>query len=156
MDRPDWDHYFLNMAKVAASRSACFRNQVGAVIVKNKAVVSTGYNGAPIYQKNCQEIGYCYREKMKIPSGTHIDMCRAVGCHAESNAIALAAKLGHSTDGSTIYIVGHNFICNQCKAQIANSGIIRVILEDKYGKIHEFIPSRDWKIHPIDQKEEKT
>jgi len=151
MLRPNWDEYWLEFAKVASSRSACFRNHVGAVIIKDKAIVSSGYNGAPQYQKNCQEIGFCYRERKGIKTGTNLEQCRAVGSHAESNAIALAAKNGASTNNSTIYVIGHDFICHQCKAQIANSGIIRVILLDRKNKKHEFIPSRDWIIHPIDK-----
>ena len=106
--RPDWDEYFLNIATEVAKRSSCFRNNVGAVIVKDKDIISTGYNGAPKHQKNCLEIGYCYRDKHNIESGTHLELCRAVGSHAETNAIALAAKNGHSTDGCTLYLIGHN------------------------------------------------
>ena len=150
--RPDWDTYFLNMARLVATRSSCLRNQVGAVIVYDKDVISTGYNGAPKYQKNCLEIGWCYRDRHNIASGTELEKCRAVGSHAESNAIALAARNGHATRGTTIYIVGHNKICNQCKAQIANAEIHRVVLRDPEGKIHEFFPERDWTVHPIDQE----
>ena len=114
MERPEWDQYFLNIARVVAERSSCLRNKVGAVIVNNKDIISTGYNGAPQYQKNCIEIGFCYRNKHSIKSGTQLEMCRAVGSHAESNAISLAARNGHSTNKATIYIVGHNFVCNQC------------------------------------------
>ena len=149
--RPDWDSYFLNFARVASTRSACFRNQVGAVIVNDKSVVSTGYNGAPRFQPNCQEMGFCYRDQNQIVSGTQLELCRAVGSHAESNAIALAARDGHATNNCTIYIVGHKTICNQCRAQIANCGIHRVLLEDPDGNRLEFFPSRDWTVHPIDQ-----
>ncbi len=151
IDRPTWDQYFLNIAKAIASRSSCLRNQVGALIVKDKDIISSGYNGAPQYQKNCLEIGYCYRNKNNIASGTQLEKCRAVGSHAESNAISLAARNGHSTSGATIYIVGHNFICNQCKALIANANIKRVVLLKTDGTIVEFYPEKDWLIHPIDQ-----
>lgn len=150
MSRPDWDTYFLNIAKVVSERSSCIRNQVGAVIVHDKDIISTGYNGSPQYQKNCLEIGYCYRNKNNIQSGTQLERCRAVGSHAESNAISLAARNGHSTKNSTIYIVGHNIICNQCKALIANANIIRVLMLDTKGHKHEFVPEKDWGIHPID------
>lgn len=149
--RPDWDEYFLAIAKTVATRSTCFRNKVGAVIVRNKEIVSTGYNGAPTYQKNCLEIGNCFRNINKIESGTQLERCRAVGSHAESNAVVLAAKNGHSTNGATIYITGHRMICNQCKAIIANSGITRVVLQKPDGIIEEFYPEKDWKIHPIDE-----
>ncbi len=148
--RPSWDQYFLNIAKVVATRSSCLRNQVGAVIVKNKDIVSTGYNGAPQYQPNCLEIGWCYRDKHNIKSGTQLEKCRAVGSHAESNAIALAARNGHSTNNATIYVYGHYFICNQCKAMIANANIKRVVIQTPDGKIEEFYPEIDWRIHPID------
>jgi dCMP deaminase len=153
--RPDWDEYFLNMAQLVASRSSCLRNQVGAVIVLDKDVISTGYNGAPKYQKNCLEIGWCYRDKNGIRSGTQLEKCRAVGSHAESNAIALAARNGHATRGTTIYIVGHDFICNQCKAQIANAEIRRVVLRNRKGEILEFFPEQDWTVHPIDLEDEQ-
>ena len=150
MERPSWDQYFLNVAKAVATRSSCLRNHVGAVIVKEKDIISSGYNGAPQYQKNCLEIGYCYRNKNGIASGTQLEKCRAVGSHAEANAISLAARNGHSTSGATIYIVGHNFICNQCKALISNANIKRVVLLKSDGTIVEFFPEKDWTIHPID------
>ncbi len=149
-ERPSWDQYFFEIAKAVATRSTCFRNKVGAVIVKDKEIISTGYNGAPSYQKNCLEIGYCFRNKNNIASGKSLELCRAVGSHAESNAVILAAKHGHSTNGATLYIVGHKFICNQCKAIIANSGIKRVLLKDLEGNIFEYFPEKDWSIHPID------
>ncbi len=151
MERPDWDAYFLDIAKVIAERSSCLRNKVGSVIATDKDIISTGYNGAPQYQKNCIEIGFCYRNKNNIPSGTQLERCRAVGSHAESNAINLAARNGHSTNNATIYIVGHNFVCNQCKAQIANANIKRVVLLTPKNEVLEFIPERDWRVHPIDQ-----
>ena len=149
-DRPDWDLYFLNIARVVSDRSSCRRNKVGAVIVSNKDIISTGYNGAPQYQKNCLEIGFCYRDKNEIPSGTKLETCRAVGSHAEANAISLAARNGHSTSGATIYITGHEFVCNQCKALIANSNIKRVVLENNAGKRMEWLPENDWTTHPVD------
>ena len=151
MERPDWDRYFLNISKVIAERSSCLRNHVGAVIAKDKDIISTGYNGAPQYQKNCLEIGFCYRNKNNITSGTQLERCRAVGSHAESNAISLAARNGHSTDKATIYITGHSNICNQCKAMIANANIVRVVIETLKGEIIEYIPDTDWKTHPIDE-----
>ncbi|HDR05059.1 MAG TPA: cytidine deaminase [Candidatus Marinimicrobia bacterium] len=149
--RPDWDTYFLQIAKVVATRSSCLRRQVGAVIVQDKDIISTGYNGAPAYQKNSIEYGFCYRDKHQIPSGTHLELCRAVGSHAESNAIVLAARNGHSTANGTIYIYGHQFICNQCKAMIANAWIKRVVLEKPDGGVMEFIPSENWTTHPVDE-----
>jgi dCMP deaminase len=153
MTRPSWDEYFLNIARVVAERSSCLRNKVGAVIVRDKDIISTGYNGSPQYQKNCLEIGFCYRNKNDIKSGTQLERCRAVGSHAETNAVSLAARNGHSTSRSTIYIVGHNVVCNQCKAIISNANIIRVVLLDTNGNTKEYIPEKDWNIHPIDEKE---
>jgi deoxycytidylate deaminase len=90
MTRPTWDEYWLGFAEQASKRSTCFRNKVGAVIVKDKEIVSTGYNGAPFYQPNCQEIGYCYRKKHQIKSGTNLELCRASGAHGEANAVTFA------------------------------------------------------------------
>ena len=149
-DRLSWDEYFLKIADVVAERSSCNRNQVGAVIVKNKDIISTGYNGAPQYQPNCVEVGNCFRNENTIPSGTQLEKCRAVGSHAESNAISLAARNGHATSGSTIFVIGHKTICNQCRALISNANIERVVLRDLEGNIKEFIPEKDWSTHPID------
>jgi len=149
-NRPSWDEYFLEIAKVAASRSTCFRNKVGAVIVRDKVIVSTGYNGAPRHQPNCGESGYCYREKHGIKSGTQLENCRAVGSHAEMNAIVLAARNGNATADATIFIHGHVKICHMCKAAIANAGIKRALLRTPDG-IEEYYPHIDWKVHPVDQ-----
>lgn len=148
--RPSWDQYFLKIAEVTASRSCCFRKQCGAVIVKDKMIISTGYNGTPKYQKNCREIGFCYRDKYNIPSGTQLEKCRAVGCHAETNAIALASQNGCSTKDATMYIYGHMFVCDQCKGMIANAGIIQVIHLTDDKKIKVYIPEKDWTIHSVD------
>jgi len=148
--RPGWDDYFLEIARVVAKRSSCLRRQVGAVIVRNKDIISTGYNGAPSFQKNSLEYGFCFRDKNNIKSGTNLELCRAVGSHAESNAIVLAARNGHSTADSTIYVYGHEFICNMCKAMIANAFIRRVILQKPDGTVVEYIPNVDWTIHPVD------
>ena len=152
MSRPDWDQYFLNIAKAVAERSSCLRNHVGAVIVSDKDIISTGYNGAPQYQKNCLEIGKCYRNENNIKSGTQLEKCRAVGSHAESNALSLAARNGNSTNNAIMYVVGHSTICNQCKALIANANIKRVVQLKPDGNIQEYYPEKDWIIHPIDEQ----
>ena len=149
INRPSWDEYFLNIAQVVATRSTCFRRQVGAVIVHEKKIVSTGYNGSPRYQPSCAEVGFCYRDKHNIPSLTQIERCRSVGSHAESNAICLAAKDGTATDGSTIYIYGHIDICLQCRAMIANCGIKRAIIKRPDGSTEEFDVTA-WTSHPLD------
>lgn len=150
-NRITWDQYFLEMARVASMRSTCFRNKVGAVIVRNHYVVSTGYNGAPHYQPNCGDIGFCYRDKHGILSGTQLENCRAVGSHAESNAVVIAARNGFATEGGTLYLYGHRTVCNQCKAIISNAGIERVLVNDGEGHLQEYIPRRDWTVHPVDQ-----
>lgn len=151
LSRPSWDETFLDVADVMARRSVCFRTKVAAVIVRDgKHIVSTGYNGPPPHQKNCSEIGSCYRNDHGISSGTELERCRASGCHAERNAINIAAKLGISTNGATIYVVGADFICTECKGSIDVAGITRAVLRDTSGIVHEFFPSKDWTVHPVD------
>ncbi len=152
VERPSWDDYFFNLAEVVASRASCFRAKVGSIIVKDKEVISTGYNGAPSYQKNSLEMGFCYRNENNIKSGTELERCRAIGSHAESNAVVLAAKNGHATNNAIMYIHGHVQICNMCKAIIANSGIKKVYLKRPGGDISIYLPKEDWKVHPIDEK----
>jgi dCMP deaminase len=148
--RPSWDEYFFRMARVAASRSTCFRFHVGAVIVRGgKKIVSTGYNGAPQFQKNCAEMGFCYRDRHKIKHLQELDKCRAIGSHAESNAICLAAKDGSSTENCVIYIWGHIEICPQCRAMISNSGIKMAMIKKPDGEILRY-NVEDWTIHPVD------
>jgi len=155
-NRPNWDEYFLQICKVVSTRSVCYRSQCGSVIVKDKAIISTGYNGSPKGQRNCREIGYCYRNKHQILSGTQLEKCRAIGSHGESNAVVLAAKNHGGTDGATIYIYGNTAICAQCRAIIANAGIIRVVYRPKNTEdIIEYIPELDWNIHPLDMTDQK-
>lgn len=149
-NRPDWDEYFLLMAFMVSRRSSCFRKKVGALIVKDKDVISSGYNGAPTPQKSCLELGYCYRNNNEIESGTQLENCRASGSHAESNAIALAAKNGHSTEGATLYLFGHSYICNMCRGMIANAHIARVVHLHENGEIAEFFVQQDWKNNVLD------
>ncbi|MEA1961405.1 MAG: cytidine/deoxycytidylate deaminase family protein [Bacillota bacterium] len=120
--RPDWDDYFLDLADLVASRSTCLRRHVGAVLVKNERIISTGYNGAPRGLKHCLELG-CLREEMGIPSGQRYELCR--GVHAEQNAIINAAYYGVSTEGSVLYCT--NQPCLICARMIINAGIQRVV-----------------------------
>jgi len=150
MSRPTWDEYFLQMAELASTRSVCFRSHCGAVIVKDNNVISTGYNGAPAHQDNCAEIGFCFRNKNDIKSGTQLEKCRAVGCHSETNAIALAAKHGHSTMDATMYVFGNTKICAMCKGLIANCGIKRVVYKNENGEIQATMVIGEWRIHPVD------
>ena len=90
--RPSWDEYFVAITKTVATRSTCLRRKVGAIIVKDKRILSTGYNGAPRGIRNCLEIGTCLRQELKVPSGQRHEICRAL--HAEQNAIIQAAYYG--------------------------------------------------------------
>jgi len=125
--RPPWDNYFMRIAFLVAERSTCLRRKVGAVIVKDKRILTTGYNGVPKGLKHCAEVG-CLRDKLNIPSGQRQEICR--GMHAEQNAIIQAAVFGVSIDGSTIYTT--NFPCITCTKMIINSGIVKIIYADEY------------------------
>lgn len=98
--RPDWDHYFMEIARVVSKRSTCLRRSVGAVIVKNRQIVATGYNGTPSGLEHCAVTG-CLREQLKVPSGKMHELCR--GIHAEQNAVVQAAFHGVSVNGGTLY-----------------------------------------------------
>lgn len=128
MARPTWDEYFMEMAELAAKRSTCLRRNVGAVIVKDRHSIATGYNGAPSGVKHCDEIGGCLRQQLNVPSGQRHEICRAL--HAEQNAIIQAAKMGNSIDGATIYITHQP--CAICAKMIINSGIKRIIIKESY------------------------
>ena len=91
MSRPDWDRYFMSMAKLAATRTTCLRRRVGCVLVKGRRVLATGYNGAPSGAPHCVDAG-CVRRELNVPSGERTELCRAV--HAEQNAVAQAARFG--------------------------------------------------------------
>lgn len=121
-NRPQIDEYFLKFAMLAAERSTCLRHNVGAVIVKDKHILSTGYNGAPAKTKDCTELG-CLRDELKIPSGTQQQICRAA--HAEQNAIIQAAYHGVSVKGATMYCT--HTPCIICAKMIINAGIKRVV-----------------------------
>lgn len=126
-DRPSIDEYLLEIATVVAKRSTCLRNRVGAVIARDKRILSTGYNGAPRNMEHCLDIG-CIREQNNIASGTRHEKCRAV--HAEQNAIIQAALHGVSTDGATLYCTHQP--CILCAKMIINSNIRRVVYIQPY------------------------
>jgi dCMP deaminase len=128
MERPSWDEYFMEMAMLTAKRSTCMRRNVGAVIVQDKHIIATGYNGAPKGIPHCEEIGGCLREKMNIPSGERHELCRAL--HAEQNAIIQAATLAQSIEGASIYIT--NQPCVICAKMIINAGIKRIVVNEGY------------------------
>ena len=116
------------MAELTAKRSTCLRRQVGAIIVKDKHIIATGYNGAPKGLPHCEELGGCYREKLGIPSGERHELCRAL--HAEQNAIIQAATLGQSIEGATIYVTHQP--CIICAKMIINAGIGRIVVRNGY------------------------
>ena len=126
--RKPWNVYFMDMAKLAAQRSTCMRRQVGAVAVRDRHVLATGYNGAPRGLKHCEELGGCLREKLKVPSGERHELCRAL--HAEQNAIIQAAVLGQSVEGGTIYITHQP--CAICSKMIVNAGIRNIVVRQGY------------------------
>lgn len=126
--RPSWDEYFMGMAKLTAQRSTCLRRKVGAVIVKDKHIIATGYNGAPRGLSHCAELGGCLREQLKVPSGQRHELCRAL--HAEQNAIIQAATLGQSIEGANIYITHQP--CSICSKMIINAGISRIVVKEGY------------------------
>lgn len=125
--RPSWDEYFLKLAFLVAERSTCRRHHVGAVIVRDKRILTTGYNGAPIGCKDCLELG-CLREELGIPSGERHELCRAV--HAEQNAIVQAAIYGIDITAATIYCT--HSPCIICAKMIVNAKIKRFVTYKEY------------------------
>lgn len=127
MTRPSWDEYFMQITHLVAERSTCLRRKVGALIVKDKRILTTGYNGPPSGLKHCLEIG-CLREKMNIPSGQRQELCR--GLHAEQNAIIQAAIMGVRMDGATLYCT--TFPCVTCAKMLINANIKKIIYASGY------------------------
>ncbi|MGB9606945.1 MAG: deoxycytidylate deaminase [bacterium] len=127
IERPPWDEYFMQIARVVATRSTCLRRQVGAVLVKEKRILTTGYNGAPRGLPHCLEVG-CLREQLGIPSGERQELCR--GLHAEQNAIIQAAYYGVSIEGATLYCTHQP--CITCAKMLINAGIRRIVYEEPY------------------------
>ncbi len=127
MNRPSWDETFIDVAKVVSKRSTCLRRKVGAVLVRDNKILTTGYNGAPKGLPHCNVAG-CLREKLKVPSGERHELCRAV--HAEANAIIQAALHGVGTQGATMYVTVAP--CSMCARMIINAGINKVIFCGDY------------------------
>ncbi len=125
--RPSYDEYFMEMAHVVAKRSTCLRRKVGAILVKEKHILSTGYNGAPKGLKHCSETG-CLREDQNVPSGERHELCR--GLHAEQNAIIQAAVFGVSIKGSVLYCTSTP--CVVCVKMLINSGVTEIIYAGDY------------------------
>ena len=125
--RPEWDDYFLDIVGLVAKRATCLRRQVGAALVRDRRILSTGYNGAPSGLRHCLSIG-CLREQQHIPSGERHELCR--GLHAEQNAIIQAALHGVSVKGATLYCTNHP--CIICAKMIINAGIARIVVKGDY------------------------
>ena len=125
-----WDKRFMSLAQEIATWASCYKQnrKIGCVIVKNKRIMTTGYNGAPAGVQTCVERGECIREKLGIASGTKHEICYAI--HAEQNAIIQAAKLGVSIDGATLYCTHQP--CSVCARMIINAGIRRVVYQEGY------------------------
>ncbi|MCW3488871.1 deoxycytidylate deaminase [Dethiobacter alkaliphilus] len=125
--RPSWDAYFMEITHVVAGRSTCLRRKVGALIIKDKRILATGYNGAPSGLAHCQEVG-CIREQQQVPSGERHELCRAL--HAEQNAILQAALYGVSIQHATLYCTTHP--CVMCAKMIINAGMKEVVIVKTY------------------------
>ena len=125
--RPSWQEYFIAITKLVSQRSTCLRRQVGAILVKDRRILATGYNGPPSGLAHCFEIG-CLREKEKIPSGEKHELCR--GLHAEQNTIIQAAFHGVSVKNGLIYTT--NMPCSICLKMVLNAGIKRIYYIDGY------------------------
>ena len=125
--RPSWEEYFMDITQLVAKRSTCLRRQVGALLVKDKKILATGYNGAPARLEHCLEIG-CLREQQSVPSGERHELCR--GLHGEQNAIIQAAYHGVAIRGATLYCTNHP--CVICSKMLINAGIERIVYEEGY------------------------
>jgi len=127
MSRPSWEEYFMNITYLVAERSTCLRRKVGAVLVKDKRILATGYNGAPSGLKHCVDIG-CLRDKEGMRSGERHELCR--GLHAEQNVIIQAAYHGISIADSTIFCT--NLPCVICTKMLINAGVISIFYREGY------------------------
>lgn len=125
--RPDWDEYFLEIANLVSHRSTCLRRRVGAVLVKDKRILATGYNGVPSKIRHCAEVG-CIREKLNVPSGERHELCR--GLHAEQNAFLQAALHGTSVKDACLYSTTQP--CSICAKMIINAGITEIVIRGDY------------------------
>ncbi len=123
--RPDWDDYFLSIAQLASTRSTCLSRKVGAVAVKDKRILATGYNGAVSGSPHCDEVG-CLRKGSA--SGTNLHQCRAI--HGETNVVAQAARFGTPLDGSTVYVTCQP--CASCFKLLAQAGAVRIVWKESY------------------------
>jgi len=126
--RPPWDDYFMEITHVVGRRSTCLRRHVGALLVRDRRILATGYNGPPKGLAHCGELGGCYREKLGIPSGERQEICRAV--HAEQNAIVQAAVHGVELKDVTCYCTVQP--CVTCTKMLINANVVRIVYEGDY------------------------
>lgn len=153
-NRPSWEEYFIEIAKVVSSRSTCLRRRYGAVIVKDNVIISTGYNGAPRGSTNCVDTGKCRRKELNVPAGERYELCEAV--HAEQNAIINGTP--ERMKDSTIYIAGYEEDhsaaegkpCLLCKRMIRNAQIQQVVYLSKDGSIIRVEDVRELDAPPVD------
>ena len=149
MDRIDKENYYLDIAQTVLERSTCLRRWYGAIIVRNDEIVSTGYNGAPRGRANCNELGYCIREQLRVPRGERYELCRSV--HAEANAIISAAR--NECIGGTLYLVGRDAAtgkllpdatsCSMCRRIIINAGLSRVVIR-RTEREYDVVDVQEW------------
>ncbi len=149
-DRKDKNNYYLDIAHAVLGRGTCLRRNFGAVIVKNDEIISTGYTGAPRLRQNCNDLGYCLREKYQIPRGERYELCRSV--HAEANAIISASR--NQMIGATLYLVGidnktqllveNSSPCAMCKRLIINAGIEKVVVRETQDRFKVIDVKKDW------------
>ncbi len=125
--RPSWDEYFMDITRRVATRSTCLRRAVGAILVHDKRIIASGYNGGPSGLAHCLDIG-CLREKLGIPSGQQHELCR--GIHAEQNAIIQAARYGVSIEGAVLYCTTQP--CTQCTKMLINAGVTEIVYAEGY------------------------
>ncbi|NQT46509.1 MAG: cytidine deaminase [Candidatus Omnitrophica bacterium] len=146
LKRPSWDEYFLSIAELVSKRSTCLRRHVGAVIVKNKRILATGYNGAPSDIRHCEVTG-CLREEMKVPSGERHELCR--GLHGEQNAIVQASYHGVSINGASLYCT--TLPCIICAKMLINAGITEIVIAKGYPDkmTADFLKEADIKVRTV-------
>ncbi len=152
--RTSKDDYYLGIAREVSTRSTCFRRSIGAIIVRDDQIISTGYVGSPRKTKDSLEHGFCLRDRLGVPHGQRYDLCRSV--HAEQNAIINAARAGVSLLGGDLYIFGSSptdgkvidaFPCFICKKMIINAGLNRIVCSTADGGKKVFLVddwSREW------------
>ena len=125
--RPSWDEYFMSITELVAQRATCVRRKVGAILVRDKRIIATGYNGAPSQVSHCLDVG-CLREERGVPSGERHELCR--GLHAEQNAIIQAALHGVSVEGTTLYCT--NMPCSICSKMLINARVEKILYKEGY------------------------